>query len=206
MQTVAYFGLAVLVLCVVAIVTVVALYNRLVTGRNRFQNAFSQIDVQLKRRYDLIPNLVETAKGYLAHERETRRGEGQREPVIAARSGAVSASKAAAAKPGDAGAMAGLASAEGLLTGALGKLFALSEAYPDLKANETMNNLMEELTSTENKISFARQAYNDSATAFNILRERFPNNIVAGMFNFDHAALLEFAEEAIEVAPQVSFA
>jgi LemA protein len=182
-----------------AIVVVIGIYNRLVTARNRYQNQFSQIDVQLKRRYDLIPNLVETAKGYLEHERETL------EAVIAARNGAVSAANAAAAAPGDPTAMGNLAGAENMLTQTLGRLFAVSEAYPDLKANQTMNNLMEELTSTENKIAFARQAFNDSATVYNIAVEKFPANIVAGMFNFRRASLLEFDEPDLAKAPSVSF-
>src|SRR5579863_2479953 len=150
-------------------------YNNLVSLRNRFKNAFAQIDVQLKRRYDLIPNLVETAKGYLAHERGTL------DEVIAARNTAVSANQKAAANPADAQAMQGLIGAEGVLTGSLGKLFALAEAYPNLKANETMMQLSEELTSTENKVSFARQAYNDSVTTYNTARETFPNVLVAGI-------------------------
>jgi LemA protein len=182
-----------------AIVVVIGIYNRLVTARTRYQNQFSQIDVQLKRRYDLIPNLVETAKGYLEHERETL------EAVIAARNGAVSAANAAAAAPGDPTAMGNLAGAENMLTQTLGRLFAVSEAYPDLKANQTMNNLMEELTSTENKIAFARQAFNDSATVYNIAVEKFPANIVAGMFNFRRASLLEFDEPDLAKAPSVSF-
>lgn len=174
-------------------------YNALVTLKNRFQNAFSQIDVQLKRRYDLIPNLVETAKGYMAHESETL------ERVIAARSGAMTAAERAAANPSDAGAMQGLMSAEGMLGAALGRLNVVAEQYPDLKADSTMNRLMEELTSTENKISFARQAFNDSATQYNIKAESFPANIIAGMFNFSRATLLEFEGEDIQNAPKVSF-
>src|SRR5438876_2418954 len=157
---------------------VVGLYNKLVALRNRFKNAYAQIDVQLKRRYDLIPNLVETAKGYLKHERGTL------EAVIAARNAASSANVRAAANPGDPAAMQQLVAAEGSLTGALGRLFALAEAYPDLKANQTMAQLMEELTSTENKVSFARQAYNDSVMVYNTQREVFPSSIIAGMFNF----------------------
>ncbi len=177
----------------------VGIYNGLVAARNQFKNAFAQIDVQLKRRYDLIPNLVETAKGYLSHERETL------EAVIQARNQAQSASQAASARPDDAGAIAGLAAAEGVLTGAMGRFFALAEAYPDLKANETMNSLMEELTSTENKIAFSRQHFNDAVTAYNNRREQFPNNIVSGMFNFAAAELLEVKEEEIREAPSVSF-
>jgi len=174
-------------------------YNRLVGLRNRFKNAFAQIDVQLKRRYDLIPNLVETAKGYLKHERETL------EAVIQARNGAVSANTAAAKNPGDAAAMKQLAGAENMLTATLGRLFALSEAYPDLKANTTMNNLTEELTSTENKVAFARQAYNDSVMTYNTARERFPTTIVAGMFKFNAAELFELDKPEQREAPKVSF-
>lgn len=187
------------VLLLLLVVVIVGIYNKLVTSRNRYQNAFSQIDVQLKRRHDLIPNLVETAKAYLAHERDTL------EAVIAARNGAVSATTAAAQNPGDAGAMSRLAGAENMLTQALGKLFAVSEAYPDLKADGTMNNLMEELTSTENKVAFARQAFNDSATIYNTDTEKFPANVIAGMFSFQRAALLEFKDQGLDHAPAVSF-
>ena len=178
---------------------VVGIYNRLVTLRNRYKNAFSQIDVQLKRRHDLIPNLVETAKGYLAHERGTL------EAVIAARNQAVSAREAAAKAPGDPGAMHDLARAEGALGGVLGRLFALSEAYPDLKANQTMAQLMEELTSTENRVAFARQAYNDAVMEYNTGRERFPNMLIAGPFGFREAELFEIEEPAQREAPKVSF-
>jgi len=188
-----------LALMVVLFIAVVGMYNGLVVLRNRFKNAFAQIDVQLKRRYDLIPNLVETAKGYMQHERETL------EAVIQARNQAAVASKAAAQNPGDAGAMAGLLGAEGALTGALGRLFALSEAYPDLKANQNMMQLTEELTSTENKISFARQAYNDSVMVYNTKRETFPTNIVANLFNFTQAMLFEIEDQAQKEAPKVSF-
>ena len=191
--------LVLLGILVVLIIWLVGMYNGLVLLRNRFKNAFAQIDVQLKRRYDLIPNLVETAKGYMKHESETL------EAVIQARNQAASAGKAAAANPGDSGAMAGLLGAEGMLTGALGKLFALSEAYPDLKANQNMMQLTEELTSTENKISFARQAYNDAVTLYNTKREVFPSNIVAGMFNFNPAVLFEVTDDAVKEAPKVSF-
>lgn len=170
---------------------VVSIYNRLVRLRNRYKNAFSQIDVQLKRRYDLIPNLVETAKGYLKHERETL------EAVIAARSGAVSASKRAAADPTDETSMKQLLAAEAGLSGALGRLFALQENYPDLKANQNMIQLSEELTSTENKIAFARQAYNDSVMVYNTQIETVPDNFIAGPFNFKPATLWEI-EDAIE--------
>ena len=181
------------------VVFIISSYNRLVLLRNRFKNAFAQIDVQLKRRYDLIPNLVETAKGYMSHERETL------EAVIQARNQAAAAGKAAAQNPADGQAMAGLVGAEGALTGALGRLFALSEAYPDLKANQNMMQLTEELTSTENKISFARQAYNDAVTVYNTGRETFPTNIVAGMFNFMAATLFEVEDEAEKEAPKVNF-
>ena len=178
---------------------VVGAYNGLVTLRNRFKNAFAQIDVQLKRRYDLIPNLVETAKGYLKHERETL------EAVIAARNTAFAASKAAAANPADAAAMKGLLSAESGLGGALSRLMVVSEAYPDLKANQNMMQLTEELTSTENKISFARQAYNDSVMVYNTTRERFPTNLISGTFNFGEAALFQVENAAEREAPKVKF-
>ncbi|MDB6026258.1 MAG: LemA family protein [Verrucomicrobiales bacterium] len=178
---------------------VMGAYNTLVTLRNRYKNAFAQIDVQLKRRYDLIPNLVETAKGYLKHERGTL------EAVIAARNSAVTAGAKAASNPGEAGAMKELANAEGALTASLGRLFALAEAYPDLKANTTMNGLMEELTSTENKVSFSRQAYNDSVTEYNTGRERFPSNLIANTFNFAPAELFVVENAAEKVAPKVSF-
>ena len=160
----------------VLVLFVVGIYNRLVSLRNRFKNAFAQIDVQLKRRYDLIPNLVETARAYLKHERETL------EAVIKARNAAASAEQAAAANPADPGAVKGLMTAETGLSGALGRLFALSEAYPDLKANQNMMQLTEELTSTENKIAFARQAFNDSVMTYNTARETFPAVVFAGMF------------------------
>jgi LemA protein len=178
---------------------VMSSYNRLVALRNRYKNAFSQIDVQLKRRYDLIPNLVETAKGYIKHERGTL------EAVIAARNAASAANTKAAQAPGDATAMKELASAEAALGGTLGRLFALSEAYPDLKANTTMMSLMEELTSTENKVAFARQAYNDAVMAYNTQRETFPTNMIAGPFNFGPAEsfVIEKAEE--KEAPKVTF-
>jgi len=180
-------------------VFLVSIYNRLVAYRNRYKNAFSQIDVQLKRRYDLIPNLVETAKGYLKHERETL------EAVIQARNQAAGAAGRAAAQPGTAAAMAGLATAEGVLTGALGRLFALAESYPDLKANQTMAQLMEELTSTENRVSFARQAFNDSVMEYNTAREVFPNSVLAGMFDFQPAVLFEIANPAEKEAVRVAF-
>lgn len=177
----------------------VAIYNGLVAARNRFQNAFAQIDVQLTRRYDLIPNLVETAKGYLKHERETL------EAVIQARNQAQVAARAAAAHPEDGAAIGALALAEGALGGVLGRFMALAEAYPDLKANETMQRLMEELSSTENKVAFARQHFNDAATDYNNAREQFPRNLVAGMFDFAPASLLEVTDPAVREAPKISF-
>jgi LemA protein len=188
-----------LIILVGAVLFAITIYNRLVTGRNRFKNAFAQIDVQLTRRYDLIPNLVETAKGYMKHERETL------EAVINARNTAVSGLKAAAADPSNPEAMKKLADAEQGLSGALGRLFALSEAYPDLKANENMMQLSEELTTTENKVAFARQAYNDSVMNYNTLRESFPNNFFAGWFAFRAAELLEIEEQSMREAPKVSF-
>ena len=193
--------LIVMVLVVVAVpaLLLIGIYNKLVALRNRFKNAFAQIDVQLKRRYDLIPNLVETAKGYLAHERQTL------EAVISARSQAVSANQKAAANPGDAAAMQGLMGAEGALTGALGKLLAVAEQYPNLKANETMAQLMEELTSTENKIAFARQAYNDSVMAYNTSRETFPAVMFAEAFGFEAAVLFEVKSDQEREAVKVKF-
>ena len=192
------------ILVLVGIVVLVALfviaqYNGLVRGRNGYKNAFAQIDVQLKRRHDLIPNLVETAKGYMKHERETL------EAVIAARQGAESARSAAAANPGDPAAMKNLAQAEGGLGGTLGRLFALSEAYPDLKANQNMLQLTEDLTSTENRISFARQAFNDAVLKFNNMRETFPTNIIAGMFNFAVAESFEITNTSEREAVKVQF-
>lgn len=184
---------------VVLAVACIVIYNSLVTLRNRFKNAYSQIDVQLKRRYDLIPNLVETAKGYLKHERETL------EAVINARNRASSANDKAAANPGDGGAMKNLIGAEAMLSGALGRLFALAENYPDLKANQTMSQLMEELSSTENKVAFARQAYNDAVMTYNIAREKFPNVILAGMFGFKEAFLFEISAPEEREAVKVSF-
>lgn len=178
----------------------VGIYNRLVALRNRFKNAFAQIDVQLKRRYDLIPNLVETAKGYLKHERETL------EAVIKARNIAAGAAQAVASNPANADAMKGLISAETGLAGALSRLMVVVEQYPDLKANQNMMQLTEELTSTENKIAFARQAYNDSVMTYNTARETFPNVIFAGMFNFQAAELFKIEDATERVAPKVSFA
>jgi len=177
----------------------VGTYNKLVRLRNRFKNAWAQIDVQLKRRYDLIPNLVETAKAYLKHERGTL------EAVIAARNAAASANTRVAADPANPEAMKQLIAAEGTLAGTLGRLFALAEAYPDLKANQTMAQLMEELTSTENKVAFARQAYNDSVMAYNTQREVFPSNLVAALFNFGPAELFEVQKPEQREAPKVSF-
>ncbi len=180
------------VLILLIIFWAVGAYNGLVGLRNKFKNAFSQIDVQLKRRYDLIPNLVETVKGYMKHERETL------EAVIAARSQATSAREAAAANPGDPGSMGALMAAESGLGGALGKLFALSESYPDLKANENMASLQEELKTTENKIAFSRQHYNDCVMSYNNKREMFPSSIVAGMANFAAATMFEVSDEERE--------
>jgi LemA protein len=200
MSIAAILLIAFAVVIVVAGLWVMGNYNALVTLRNRFKNAFAQIDVQLKRRYDLIPNLVETAKGYLKHERETL------EAVIKARNIAYAASQSAAANPADAGAMRNLMGAESGLAGALSRLMVVSEQYPDLKANQNMMQLTEELTSTENKISFARQAYNDAVTTYNTKREVFPTNIIAGMFNFSEAQLFQVENAAERVAPKVSFA
>lgn len=177
----------------------ISIYNGLVAGRNGYKNAFAQIDVQLTRRYDLIPNLVETAKGYMKHERETL------EAVIAARNSAMAGLKAAAANPGDAAAVQQLSGAENQLTGALGRLMAVAEAYPDLKANQNMMQLSEELTTTENKVSFARQAYNDAVMSYNNAREIFPNSIVANWKNFIAAELLQIDSPTKREAPKVSF-
>jgi LemA protein len=177
----------------------VGVYNSLVTLRNRYKNAFSQIDVQLKRRYDLIPNLVEVAKGYMGHERETL------EAVIKARNQAVAAQGKAAISPGDASAMSGLGAAEAQVSGALGRLFALAESYPDLKANKNMLALQEELTSTENKVAFARQAFNDAVMNYNTQREMFPASVVAGIAGFAPAQLFEIETPKEREAPRVSF-
>jgi LemA protein len=184
---------------VVLALSATGIYNSLVSLRNRFKNAYAQIDVQLKRRYDLIPNLVETAKGYMKHEHGTL------EDVIKARNIALAASQAAAANPADSNAMKGLVSAEGGLAGALSRLMVVSEQYPDLKANQNMMQLTEEMTSTENKIAFARQAYNDSVMEYNTSRETFPNVILAGMFGFLPAELFHVEDPAERSAPKVSF-
>ena len=191
--------LVLIVLIVGAGLWAMGIYNGLVTGRNAYKNAFAQIDVQLTRRYDLIPNLVEVAKKYMAHERETL------EAVTAARAAAMNGLAAAKADPGNAQAMQQLSGAEQGLSGALGRLMMVSEQYPDLKANQNMMQLTEELTSTENRIAFARQAYNDSVMSYNNRREVFPSSIIAGMSNFTAASLLEITEPAKREAPKVSF-
>jgi LemA protein len=191
--------LVLLAIVVIILFAAIGIYNNLVKLRNIVKNSYAQIDVQLKRRYDLIPNLVEATKAYLAHERQTL------EAVIAARNSAVTASARAAARPGDPQAMQAIIAAESGLTGALGKLLAVSEAYPDLKANRTIGELTEELTSTENKISFARQAYNDAVMRYNTGREVFPAAIFAGMFNFQAATLWEISEAKEREAVKVQF-
>lgn len=191
------FLIFVLVLVVVPLLFGISIYNKLVALKNRFRNAWAQIDVQLQRRHDLIPNLVETAKGYMAHEKDTL------EKVIQARGNAVSAQKSVTANPGEG--VQQLARAEGALNGALANFFALSENYPDLKANQTMMALMEELTSTENKVGFARQAYNDAVMNYNTYREQFPSNLFAGMFNFKEAELFNVEEPEARKAAKVSF-
>jgi len=192
-------GWVVLAIVVLAVIYGISVYNGLVTARNRFKNAFAQIDVQLTRRHDLIPNLVETAKGYMKHEKDTL------EAVINARNSAVSGLKSAMANPGDPEAMKQLSQAEQGLSGALGRLFALAESYPDLKASENMMQLSEELTSTENKVAFARQSYNDSVMDYNNRRESFPANQIADRFNFQPAQLLEIEDVAKREVPKVSF-
>jgi len=198
--TLIVIGIGALVLVLLLVFFFVGVYNSLVMLRNQYKNAFAQIDVQLRRRYDLIPNLVETVKGYMSHERETL------EAVIKARNSAFNAGQKAAANPGNPEAMTELNQAESQLTGSLGRLMALAEAYPDLKANQTMASLQEELSSTENKISFARQAYNDAVTAYNSKRESFPTKLVAGTFGFTESKWLEATETpAQREAPKVAF-
>ena len=193
----------IIVLAVIAAIVfwIVGIYNKLVTLKNRFKNAFSQIEVQLKRRYDLIPNLVETAKGYMSHERETL------EAVINARNQAMAGLQAAAKDPSNGDSIKQLASAEGALGGALGRLSVVMEAYPDLKANQNMMQLSEELTSTENKVAFSRQAYNDQVTDYNTYKQTFPAVVLANVFgHVNDATLLEYEDrEAMQAAPQVSF-
>ena len=188
-----------LAIIVVLIAFVIGIYNKLVNFRNRVKNAFAQIDVQLTRRYDLIPNLVEAVKGYMKHERETL------EAVINARNAASSSLDAAKADPSNGDAIAKLGAAEGLLGNALGRLFALSEAYPDLKANQNMMQFQEELSTTENKVAFSRQAFNDSVLSYNNAAQNFPNNIIAGMYNFESASFLEIDSEEKRDVPEVSF-
>ncbi|WP_392535209.1 LemA family protein [Nostoc sp. C117] len=194
-------GILIFSVALVAIVAVIIInsYNDLVKYRNRYKNAYSQIDVQLQRRYDLIPNLVETAKGYMKHERETL------EAVIAARNSAMNANSRAVQNPGDPRAMQQLGNAEAALTGALSHLMILSESYPELKADRAMTQVMEELSSTENRIAFARQAFNDAVTLYNTKSESFPSNLVANTFNFTVAELLAEASPEIRNAPRVSF-
>ncbi len=194
-------SIIILVILAVIIFMIIGIYNKLVTLKNRFENAFSQIDVQLKRRYDLIPNLVETAKAYISHERETL------EAVIQARNQAMKGLEAASANPGNPAAMMDLSQAEGLLSGALGKLNVVVEAYPDLKANQNMMQLSEELTSTENKVAFSRQAFNDAVTMYNTYKQTFPPVVLAGFFGHsEDASLLEYEDaQAMQQAPKVSF-
>ena len=194
-------GLLIFLVMLVSIASFIGIdgYNRLVTQRNRYKNAYAQIDVQLQRRYDLIPNLVEIAKKYLTHERDTL------EAVITARNSAIGASSAAARSPGNPAAMQNLGQAEGALNGALGRLFAVSESYPDLKADGTMMQLSEELTSTENRVGFARQAFNDAVTLYNTTKDAFPSNLIAGQFGFAAAELLAEVAPEVKAAPRVAF-
>lgn len=194
-------GIIIAVVVLLIILWVAGGYNKLVRARNGYKNAFAQIDVQLQRRFDLIPNLVETAKAYMAHERQTL------EAVVAARGAAMAGLSAAQAKPGDPAAMQQLAQGQGVLNSALGRLLAVAEAYPDLKANQNMMQLSEELTSTENKVAFSRQAFNDAIMTYNNRRETFPTSVLAGMFNFEPAAQLEIPPDHPEVrdAPKVQF-
>ncbi|WP_242072047.1 LemA family protein [Nostoc sp. FACHB-110] len=196
-----FMGILIFLIALVAtvILIIISSYNDLVKLRNRYQNAFSQIDVQLQRRYDLIPNLVETAKGYMKHERETL------EAVIAARNSAVNASSRAVENPGDPQAMQQLGNAEASLTNALSRLMVISESYPELKADRTMTQVMEELSSTENRVAFARQAFNDAVTVYNTKKESFPSNLVAGIFNFNIAQLLPESAPEVKQAPRISF-
>jgi LemA protein len=191
--------LVILAIIAAAVFWAISIYNRLINERNRVRNAFAQIDVQLTRRYDLIPNLVEAVKGYMKHERETL------EAVINARNAARSSLDAAKADPANADAIKKLGASEGALGAVLGRLFALSEAYPDLKANQNMMQFQEELASTENKVAFARQAFNDSVLSYNNSAENFPNNIIAGMFRFELASFLEIESEEKREVPDVSF-
>ena len=193
------FLIAIVVVGLVLGVIVINAYNHLVTLKKRYKNAYAQIDVQLRRRHDLIPNLVETVKGYMAHERQTL------EAVISARNAAVSATRQAASAPGDPQAMQQLGQAEAALTGTLGRLFALSESYPELKADRSTGQLMEELRSTENRIAFARQSFNDAVTLYNTKREVFPSNLVASTFNFSEAQLLEESSPEVKEVPRISF-
>ena len=200
-MTILFILLAIVAIVAIPLAWGVGIYNALVAARNAYKNAFAQIDVQLQRRFDLIPNLVETAKGYLSHERETL------DAVVSARAAAQSGLAKAKADPGDPAAMAELAAAQGQLNAGLGRLLAIVEAYPDLKASQNMMQLTEELSATENKVAFARQAYNDSVMAYNNRREVFPSSVVAGAFNFAHAALLDIPADKAEVreAPKVQF-
>lgn len=192
-------SIIVLVVLAVVIIAAISIYNSLVTLRNRYKNAFAQIDVQLKRRYDLIPNLVEAVKGYMAHERETL------EAVVKARNVAVTAANKASSAPGNPGTMSALANAEGALKGAMSRLMVVVERYPDLKANQNMLNLQEEITSTENKVGFARQSFNDAVMAYNTKRETFPSNIFANVFGFKEASFFEITDLTEREAPKVTF-